>query len=285
MSKREQNSGKRLLQRHDRGSNKRKLELNKTSIDLEIVLLIDRQELNHSASRRVLENSLKRAGILCEERPLPAADYLWIMKQNGEEYVLPFLVERKTAVDLARSISEPTKSFPPLTRAELQMYKMEESGIDNKTWLIEGFTSGNAQDYVAYLRRDRRDFTVKETNDLRETIDFLADTHRTVTDYAQKHPPSSTTLTYFELWDRIDDALHDPSFLWKLRLLQVDGVGNLESKAIVKTFPSEDAFKRETKRMNGRKRVKMILEKLELKPGHVLGSATAERILQEFGTE
>lgn len=249
---------------------------------LEIVLLMDRREWNQSVSRRVFQRALERANIAYEERHLAVADIVWIIRIKGGEYTLPFLIERKTAADLARSITEPSKRYPPLTRVELQMYKMKASEIPNKIYLVQGTCNDSAEEYLKLLRRNHDDFDVRQTSDLQQTIDFIIRQHDIVMEYARQNPPTSTSLTsYFDFEERVEDALYDPSFQWKLRLQSVSGIGKLEATAIVKVYESESEFKRKI-RHDGRKQVKKALTSIDIKRGHFIGNATAERVLAKI---
>lgn len=271
---------------HDRDhENPRKKQSISSSEDLEIVLLIDRKELNHSSSRALLTTALKRANIAYEhERNLPVADYLWIVQQKGTEYVLPYLLERKTAADLARSVKEPAKRYAPLTRVELQMIKMQSSEIPNKIYLIEGSNlSEIATEYIQKLRRNHNDFVVHETEHLQGTIKFLIQQHGIVSEYVRQNPPTAASLTYYDLEERIDDELNDPTFKWKLQLLNVKGIGKLEAAAIVDKYSTQNELKQAYRR-DGQQKLKETLVKLKLKEGHVLGLAAAERLISLAST-
>jgi len=208
--------------------------------DVEVILLIDHRELNGTSSRIVLDRALERASIQYEERRLPVADILWIVKRDNEEYVAPYLVERKTTFDLSRSIREPSKRYPPLTRVEIQMIKMKSSGIANKVYLVEGKVTESNKQYLETLRRNHDDFTVECTDDLQGTIAFLIRQHQRVVDYARRNQ-QTTSLTYDDLVERIEEVLDDPTFKWRLRILNMNGIGKLESTAIVKQGVSNRA--------------------------------------------
>lgn len=270
---------------NDGTSNKRhskSCSKSKPSIDdsLQVVLWVDRHEWNQSASLHAFQRALDRANILYEQRQLIVADMLWIVKYKSEKLILPFLIERKTAPDLARSLTEPSKRYPPLLRVDIQMYKMMASEIPNKIYLVQGTCNDSATHYLDALRR-KDNFEVIQTRDLQETIDFIIQQHGIVQEYAKRHPAPSTSLSYFDLEEKVEDALIDPTFQWKLRLQSVKGIGKLEAIAIAREFDSENAFNKSI-RYEGRKQVKETLICIEIKKGYFIGDSTAERLLTKF---
>lgn len=69
-----------------------------------------------------------------EVKRLAVGDFLWVVRdQNGEDYVLPYIIERKRIDDLACSIKD--------GRFHEQKFRLKHSGIANIIYLIECYTN------------------------------------------------------------------------------------------------------------------------------------------------
>jgi ERCC4-type nuclease len=89
----------------------------------EIVLLIDTRE---QYARSIVD---KMPG--AEIRTLPVGDALWIARNGQEEYVLDYVIERKSIADLMQSVRAGS-------RYHGQKYRLQQCGIRNLYYLIEG---------------------------------------------------------------------------------------------------------------------------------------------------
>lgn len=93
----------------------------------------------YSKSKRTLDATLlqlQKHKIAFEIRRLSAGDFLWICRTtDNNEYVLPYVIERKRMDDLAGSIRD--------GRFHEQKFRLRESGISNLIYLIE--SRGNNQ--------------------------------------------------------------------------------------------------------------------------------------------
>ena len=123
----------------------------------EVILFIDNREKRNQQDGNYLFDRLSKNGIKIELKSLPLGDFLWVLRvkhsaqqnlmtQLGQkskgtkkkvanvathtDYVLDFIVERKTADDLAASIMD--------GRYEEQKYRLKTCGINNVVYLVEG---------------------------------------------------------------------------------------------------------------------------------------------------
>ena len=99
-----------------------------------IILLVDTQETS-GKNKKTLDQTrgyLESLGVEYEVRRLTVGDFLWIARnQEGDELVLPYIVERKRMDDLASSIRD--------GRFHEQKHRLKQSGIQNVIYLIEDY--------------------------------------------------------------------------------------------------------------------------------------------------
>ncbi|XP_018805079.1 PREDICTED: crossover junction endonuclease MUS81 [Bactrocera latifrons] len=99
-----------------------------------IILLVDTQETS-GKNKRTLDQTrsyLESFEVLYEVRRLTIGDFLWIARdQEGNELVLPYIVERKRFDDLASSIRD--------GRFHEQKHRLRQCGIQNIIYLVEDF--------------------------------------------------------------------------------------------------------------------------------------------------
>nr|XP_014087519.1 crossover junction endonuclease MUS81 [Bactrocera oleae] len=99
-----------------------------------IILLVDTQETS-GKNKRSLDQTrsyLESFEVLYEVRRLTIGDFLWIARdQEGNELVLPYIVERKRFDDLASSIRD--------GRFHEQKHRLRQCGIQNIMYLVEDY--------------------------------------------------------------------------------------------------------------------------------------------------
>ncbi|XP_004520819.1 crossover junction endonuclease MUS81 [Ceratitis capitata] len=99
-----------------------------------IILLVDTQETS-GKNKRTLDQTrsyLESFELLYEVRRLTIGDFLWIARdQEGNELVLPFIVERKRFDDLASSIRD--------GRFHEQKHRLRQCGLQNVIYLVEDY--------------------------------------------------------------------------------------------------------------------------------------------------
>lgn len=101
----------------------------KSSSTRSVVLLIDLKE--------PLEyfNALVAVGVTCERRFLPTFDFLWIARDDRNEWILNHGFERKTIVDLIASMNARANGMP---RSLFQKLKMNHSGVTHRHYIVQG---------------------------------------------------------------------------------------------------------------------------------------------------
>ena len=76
-----------------------------TTTPIRVILIADQRE-RANGSRSVFSEKLTQKGVICETRQLEVGDFTWVARDaHGGEVVLGCVVERKTAGDLAKSIT------------------------------------------------------------------------------------------------------------------------------------------------------------------------------------
>ncbi|CAM9249782.1 unnamed protein product [Ectocarpus sp. 4 AP-2014] len=138
-------------------------------------LIVDNREHEFMS----VQSSLLQKRIRCETRQLPLGDMLWIARRRDDptsEVLLGYIVERKTASDLASSIID--------GRYEEQKRRLKLSGLRRRIYLVEGNLNHQEQLAPAALRaalvssQACGGLAVVQCDSLRDTVDFLARTHR-----------------------------------------------------------------------------------------------------------
>ncbi|XP_062546352.1 crossover junction endonuclease MUS81 [Armigeres subalbatus] len=139
------------------------------------ILLVDTQE-TIGKSKTYLDytlKELKQHNIEYEVRRLSVGDFLWIVRDDsGEEFILPYIVERKRMDDLASSIKD--------GRFHEQKFRLKQCRLANVVYLIEHL-GNNRQVGVpeatlsqAVLNTFVQDFTVKYTENNHHTVLYLS---------------------------------------------------------------------------------------------------------------
>lgn len=102
--------------------------------NFKILLLVDTQETN-GKNKNSLGHTRGYLESLCVEyevRRLTVGDFLWVAQDpEGNELVLPYIVERKRMDDLARSIRD--------GRLHEQKHRLKQSGLQHLIYLIEDY--------------------------------------------------------------------------------------------------------------------------------------------------
>lgn len=109
--------------------------------DYDIIVILDNREIRSKNQRDFFSESLSSLNVINEVRSLPVGDCIWIArhKENGEEAVLDFIVERKRLDDLADSIKD--------GRFKEQKARLTKTGIANIYYLVEEQMSSDVSRY------------------------------------------------------------------------------------------------------------------------------------------
>eukprot|EP01017_Pseudomicrothorax_dubius_P031459 TRINITY_DN4020_c0_g1_i4.p1 TRINITY_DN4020_c0_g1~~TRINITY_DN4020_c0_g1_i4.p1 ORF type:complete len:569 (+),score=135.95 TRINITY_DN4020_c0_g1_i4:153-1859(+) len=155
--------------------------ISKSSVKkFEVKLLVDNRELSNNRDRSYIQEKVIESGFPCESMALPLGDFLWVVQMtyvNGQgkdvedTFVLDFVVERKTADDLAASIMD--------GRYKEQKYRLSICGLSHVYYLIEGKASKNAVlnqtiiDKAVVSTRVSNHFFIHHTSGVEETVKWL----------------------------------------------------------------------------------------------------------------
>ena len=142
--------------------------------DYKVVLILDTMERLRNIAGQVesIREILLEQDIACESRTLPCGDALFIARSSsGVEFLLDYLIERKTVDDLIASLKD--------GRMQRQSYLMRQSDLKRKLFVMEGCLS-HVWDQSKHLRMRKKiaelsvcgGFYVKHTKDLMDTIWF-----------------------------------------------------------------------------------------------------------------
>lgn len=237
------------------------------SQEYEVVLLVDQREqfssmsqgqhLSRAESAPAHLEWIRAKGVSVELRQLPQGDALWVARSRfspTQEYVLDFIVERKRADDLVKSIRD--------RRYEQQKYWLTRCGITNKVYLVEGDL-----DYINYGQCGKTamvttevldGFSVLCTDGIHSTFALYSRlTHaiQELYDCSEEplsgDPPQPGTgmdnaeegaaplMTYSEFQKRLTDmkklTVRD---IWGLMLTRIRGVGQDAAEAILRQYPT-----------------------------------------------
>lgn len=109
--------------------------------EYEVVLLVDGREqysrsgaANRNEALQIHLSRMRGAGLAVEHRTLPIGDALWVARSRhhpSTEYVLDYILERKSLTDLLSSIKDSN-------RYTSQKYFLNRCGLRNRYYLIEG---------------------------------------------------------------------------------------------------------------------------------------------------
>ena len=150
---------------------------------LEVVCLVDQRE-RVRGNREIFTERLGAHGVRCETRQLELGDFLWVVRgrrqaggggaaaeEGGEEVVLDSIVERKTAADLAKSITG--------GRYTEQKRRMQQAAVRGLVYVLEGATTEQnilppkALETALFTTALFDGFRVEHTKSLEHTVGLL----------------------------------------------------------------------------------------------------------------
>mmetsp|Transcript_30118 Transcript_30118/g.62990 ORF Transcript_30118/g.62990 Transcript_30118/m.62990 type:complete len:1434 (-) Transcript_30118:244-4545(-) len=121
-------------------------KMQNASKNMNLALCLDVREDVHLLKR--MKWSCEDEDISFIERELPAGDYLFVDQRNGQEYVLPLVIERKSWSDLADSCLGKGRALNRLDCVKLgsdsecsgncQLCKMKRCGAQKLMFIVEG---------------------------------------------------------------------------------------------------------------------------------------------------
>ncbi|CAG4935713.1 unnamed protein product [Parnassius apollo] len=219
----------------------------------DIILLIDKNETGGTDFILTKKNDptvvqfKKYPNLLHEYRSLKVGDFTWIARHKNnkdQEFVLPYIVERKRMDDLAASIKD--------GRFHEQKFRLRRCGIENVIYMVECYGSNKnvglpMQSLMQALANTRvlDGFTIHKTKSLAYSVRFLAMlTKRLIIRYKDKTligteaPPEKNvlmTFNYFNKSSAKNKALTVTEAFIKI-LLQLKGVSVEKAVAITSQY-------------------------------------------------
>lgn len=178
-----------------------------------------------------------------QTRQLPVGDALWLArhKQQEQEYVLDFLVERKRVDDLWSSIKD--------TRYKQQKLRIMRCGVRKILYLVEG--DPNLMDSAENLKTAMftteilEGFDVQRTRDTNETVQKYGElTHAITNRYSLEFgkpntPPNAVCPTFVEFVEHCKDLdMERVSDVFGVQLMQVRNVTEDMALSILERYPT-----------------------------------------------
>jgi ERCC4-type nuclease len=258
----------------------------------ELVLLVDDREPVDFFNR------LSQAGVRCERRRLAAFDFLWVSRRIttttadsssrvysiGDEFVVGHACERKEINDLAQSLNNKSKSTG-LVRNVYQKLKMDNSGIENKLFIVQGrvgdlFKTAHMQWPLSMGKRvhqnikamQRDDYTVSifAQDAVTQIVDFLRVMHHRVESQVATNQPPDTYMALTEMIKRADWVTE----LGSARKSLQSALGEKKLRMILCEFPT--SFK--TNYDNDSAAVVQRLVSLKTDKGRGISKSTAQAL-------
>lgn len=154
-------------------------------ISQSIQLVIDSRELSHQGiPSKHFENLLITMGIKAKSVLLSVGDILWVYKGSDNiEFVLDFIIERKTLDDLAASIND--------GRYKEQKVRLKSSGLKNIYYLIEGIKYENRHINISnqaiqnsiFNTLTVHDINIIRTDSQKQSVEMILEMDRNIRKY------------------------------------------------------------------------------------------------------
>jgi ERCC4-type nuclease len=209
-------------------------------------------------------NKLSEAGVTCERRVLATFDFLWVgrcttatattttditsSKDQVDEFVLGHACERKEIRDLAHSLNNNNKTTG-LIRSKYQRLKMDNSGVENKLYIVQGaivdlykthmqhdFTMRKrVHEHIKDMERDGYTIYFFPQDAATQIVHFLRDMHRYLESQLANKKPLDSYMTLTAMTERAD-------WVTKLgsakKLLPRGSFGEKKMRMILNEFPT-----------------------------------------------
>ncbi|WPT13049.1 Crossover junction endonuclease MUS81 [Picochlorum sp. SENEW3] len=231
--------------------------------EYDIVLLVDiRERYFRTATSRSngesLEshlNRIRQMGCIVETRTIPVGDVAWVARRKGrmnEEYILDYIVERKSVEDLIQSIKESG-------RYHNQKYRLKHCGLNNLYYLVEGQVEllSSSSDYklvcTACAKTSTIDgFRVIRTKNVAQTLSLYKNMTQSITQFYQSQsvqPRSGAAVErcpsfseFFNHCANFEKGLMTLQDMWAQMLNEVPGLGPEVCASIVQAYPTPAAL-------------------------------------------
>ncbi|KAM0912296.1 hypothetical protein ACQ4PT_012970 [Festuca glaucescens] len=209
----------------------------------EVVLILDdRETLGRRARRNVVDNIRSQFGIPIKMKRLPVGDAIWIAhhKVLHTEYVLDFIVERKSVDDLVGSIRD--------NRYKDQKLRLKKCGLKNLIYLVEGdpntVDASESVKTACFTTEILEGFDVQRTTGYSDTEKKYGQLTRSIIDYYSTNfsagaDSSRLCLTYDEFVKRCSDLEKvTMSDVFALQLMQVPQATEEAVLAVTSLYPT-----------------------------------------------
>jgi crossover junction endonuclease MUS81 len=233
----------------------------------DVVLLVDEREqysrnqsgsLSRALSAQKYVERMRQSGCKVERRCLPVGDALWVARNKqmpGCEYVLDYVLERKSLDDLIQSIRSSD-------RYKNQKYRLKRCGLQNIFYLVEGEVESlpSASEHktvcTACAKTNVIDgFRVIRTKNVTETLRLYSDMTLGIIDLYSKAyskaansstPVTATGCQAFQEFSKrctdIDKGMTTLQDIWVMMLCEIPGLGPEVACAIARHYPTPRAL-------------------------------------------
>lgn len=228
--------------------------------EYDVVLLIDiRERYFRTATSRTNSESLeshlnriRQMGCIVETRTIPVGDVAWIARRKGrmnEEYILDYILERKSVEDLIQSIKDSG-------RYHNQKYRLKHCGLNNLYYLVEGQVEllSSSSDYklvcTACAKTSTIDgFRVIRTKNVTQTLSLYKSMTQSIAQFYQSQsilPGSGESppllSEFFNECANFEKGLMTLQDMWAQMLNEVPGLGPEVCASIVQAYPTPAAL-------------------------------------------
>ena len=262
------------------------------SQEYDVVLLIDGREqyfrMAGSAGRgESLETHVERIrnnNCDAEIRTLPIGDVLWVARRKDnprEEYVLDYIIERKSLQDLIQSVKGSGRYYS-------QKYRLQHCGLNNVYYLVEGDIEGlgSSTDYklvcTSCAKTSTIDgFHVLRTRSVAETLALyrrmtcsivLLYDSRSLDQMSARQSRSPRYSEFDEHCRRFEKDTLKLQDIWALMLNEVPGLGPEVCASIVQEYPTPRHLWRALKRKESVSDGECILAQVPMRRSSSRGS-------------
>ncbi|OMJ87887.1 hypothetical protein SteCoe_10298 [Stentor coeruleus] len=256
--------------------------------DFSIVLFVDSAE-RQSMDFNVICSRLENRNVIVERRKLWIGDYQWVCRvkigKKYQDYMLNYVVERKTADDLAQSIID--------SRYEDQKIRMKMSNAVC-IYLLEGTivkksSKVNSSTILNSLLSTKfnYNFLIKNTADSKDTLNWLARFTNALFNEVSSWSYSkiSSLSTYEEFYDFTSP--HNGVTVGDIfgkQLRAIENLGEQSTLAILKKYktPMKMFLELKNAQDKGKRELNRVLKSIKLANGNCISKNTRNALIELF---
>ncbi|XP_037412682.1 crossover junction endonuclease MUS81-like isoform X1 [Triticum dicoccoides] len=208
----------------------------------EVVLILDDREIFGSRGKRVVGNIHSKFHVPVEIKRLPVGDGIWIARhrRSHTEYVLDFVVERKSVTDLVSSIRD--------SRYKDQKLRLKKCGLRKLIYLVEGdpnpLGASESIKTACFTTEILEGFDVQRTTGYSDTESTYGHLTLSIIDYySTNFSIGANTCRVCLTYDEFVKKCCDPKKLtvidiFALQLMQVPQVTEETAIAVIELYPT-----------------------------------------------